>query len=219
MASRRVTDASSSGSRARTPNYDLALEEATVEGRGATAGHCGRCHSAQGFLAWIEQGDLTKQIQGANGNATVAELTALGLTTDTVHPQTCATCHDPHAQGTTSGEPNTATVRIQDNTPLLPAGFAALGVGRGAICITCHNTRNGLHNDDVGLPTNYSAPHTPAQGDVLMGQNAYFVAIGDRSPHSFIADTCTTCHMELTPPPAEFSFEAAQGRTTRSVRA
>ena len=190
-------------------DYELALEEATVEGRGATAGHCGRCHSGQGFLAWIAQGDLTKQIQGANGNATVPELAALGLTRDTVHPQTCTTCHDPHAQGTTSGEPNTATVRIQDNTPLLPAGFAALGVGRGAICITCHNTRNGLHNDDVGMPTSYSAPHTPAQGDVLMGQNAYFVAIGDRSPHSFIADTCTTCHMELTPPPPEFSFSGA----------
>jgi hypothetical protein len=190
-------------------NYELALEVGTVDARGATAGHCGRCHTGQGFIAWSQQEDLTKRIQGANGDATVAELTALGLTEDAVHPQTCTTCHDPHAPGTSSGEPNTATVRIADNTPLLPAGFAALAVGRGAICITCHNTRNGAHNDDVGLPTNYSAPHTAAQGDVLMGQNAYFVAIGDRSPHSFIVDTCTTCHMELTPPPAEFSFSGA----------
>ncbi len=190
-------------------DYTLAEEEATVENRGATAAHCGRCHAAQGFLAWIDQGDLTKQIQGASGNATVAELTALGLTVDTVHPQTCVVCHDPHAQGTTSGEPNTATVRISGDTPMLPAGFAATGVGRGAICITCHNTRNGAHNDQVGLPSNYSAPHTPAQGDVLMGQNAYFVTIGDRSPHSFIEDTCATCHMELTPPPPEFSLSGA----------
>jgi hypothetical protein len=190
-------------------NYELTLEVGTVEARGATAGHCGRCHVGQGFLAWIEQGDLTKRIQGANGNATVPELAALGLTNDAAHPQTCTTCHDPHDPGHSSGEPNTATVRISGSTPLLPAGYAALGVGRGAICITCHNTRNGAHNDDVGLPTNYSAPHTAAQGDVLMGQNAYFVAIGDRSPHSFIVDTCTTCHMELTPPPAEFSFSGA----------
>ena len=188
-------------------DYSLALEDATVEGRGATAAHCGRCHAGQGFLAWIEQGDLTKQIQGANGNATVAELTALGLTKDTVHPQTCAVCHDPHAEGSTSSIPNNATVRITDNTPMLPAGYAAEGVGRGAICITCHNTRNGAHNDGVGAPSNYSAPHTPAQGDVLMGQNAYFVQVGQRSPHSFIADTCATCHMELSPPPAEFSYQ------------
>ena len=188
-------------------DYSLAIDEATVENRGATAGHCGRCHAGQGFLAWIQQGDLTKQIQGANGNATVAELTALGLTVDTVHPQTCAVCHDPHAEGNTSGKPNNATVRISGDTSMLPAGFAAKGVGRGAICITCHNTRNGAHNDSVGDPTNYTAPHTPSQGDVLMGQNAYFVQVGARSPHSFIDDTCATCHMELTLPPPEFSYE------------
>jgi hypothetical protein len=198
-------------------NYELALTEATVEGRGATAGHCGRCHSGQGFIAWIQQDDLTQRIQGANGNATVAELAALGLTRDKVHPQTCTACHDPHAQGTTSGEPNTATVRIMDSTPLLPAGFAALAVGRGAVCITCHNTRNGTRNDEAGLPTNYAAPHTAAQGDVLMGQNAYFVPIGSRSPHSYIEDTCATCHMEFTPPPPEFSFSGAG--TNHSFRA
>lgn len=190
-------------------NYALAIEEATVEHRGATAGHCGRCHSGQGFLAWIAQDDLTQRIQGASGNATVEELAALGLTEDTVHTQTCAVCHEPHAQGTTSGEPNTATVRISGSTPLLPAGFRATGVGRGAICITCHNSRNGAHNDQAGDPTSHSAPHTASQGDVLMGQNAYFVDVGQRSPHSFIIDSCATCHMELTPPPAEFSFSGA----------
>jgi len=198
-------------------SYELAMDEATVETRGSSANHCGRCHSGQGFLAWIDQGDLTKRIQGASGDATVEELTALGLTRDSVHPQTCAVCHDPHEQGTTSGEPNTATVRISGSTPMLPAGFAATNVGRGAICITCHNTRNGAHNDFVGDPANYSAPHTAAQGDVLMGQNAYFVNVGQRSPHSFIADSCTTCHMELTPPPAEFSYSG--GGTNHSFDA
>ncbi len=190
-------------------DYSLAILEATVENRGSTAGHCGRCHAGQGFLAWIQQGDLTQRIQGADGNATVAELTALGLTVDTVQPQTCVVCHDPHAQGNTSGKPNNATVRISGNTPMLPAGYAANGVGRGAICITCHNTRNGAHNDGEGAPTSYSAPHVAAQGDVLMGQNAYFVQVGDRSPHSFIADTCATCHLELTAPPPEFSYEGS----------
>ena len=175
----------------------------------STSASCARCHTAQGFLAWTEQGDLTQQIQGAKGNATADELKALGLTPDQVQPQTCAVCHDPHKQGTTSGEPNTASVRITDNTPLLPAGFKAEGVGKGAVCITCHNTRNGLHNDQAGAPANYSAPHTAAQGDVLMGENAYFVTAGARSAHSYIKDTCATCHMELTPPPAEFSSQGA----------
>src|SRR3989304_7023308 len=72
-------------------NTELAVEEAAVESRGATAAHCGRCQSSQGFLAWIQQPDLTKYIQGAKGNATVAELTAMGLTRDQVLPQTCVT--------------------------------------------------------------------------------------------------------------------------------
>lgn len=42
-----------------------------------------------------------------------------------------------------------------------------------------------------------------------MGENAYFVETGARSKHSFIVDTCATCHMELTPPPAEFSYEGS----------
>jgi len=185
-------------------NFELAIEEATVEKRGATAAHCGRCHSAQGFLKWIKQGDLTKQIQGAKGNATVDELKAWGLTQDTVQPQTCVVCHNPHAEGSITGEPNNASVRIIDNSALLPAGFQAKALGRGAICITCHNTRNALHNNDFA-PTAYSAPHTAAQGDVLMGENAYFVSTGDRSPHSLIKDTCAKCHMEETPAPLDFS--------------
>ncbi|MBZ0251894.1 MAG: cytochrome c family protein, partial [Candidatus Methylomirabilis sp.] len=189
--------------------YELAYEEATVENRGATAGHCGRCHSAQGFIAWTGQDDLTQRIQGASGNATVPELTALGLTMDRVHPQTCVACHDPHAQGKTSGEPNTATVRISGSTPMLPSGYKADSVGRGAVCITCHNTRNGLHNDFAGDPSSFGAPHGAAQGDVLMGENAYFMIPGARSPHSLITDTCATCHMELTPPPPELSYNLA----------
>jgi hypothetical protein len=90
----------------------------------------------------------------------------------------------------------------------LPAGFQAIGVGRGALCIVCHNTRNGLHEDPF-TPTSYTAPHTSAQGDVLMGRNAYFVTPGARAPHSLITDTCVTCHLRLTPPPADLSYAGA----------
>ncbi|OGO19226.1 MAG: hypothetical protein A2144_08795, partial [Chloroflexi bacterium RBG_16_50_9] len=186
-------------------NFEMAIEEASVENRGATAAHCGRCHSGQGFLTWIKQGNLTKQIQGANGNATVAELTAMGLTKDTVQPQTCAVCHDPHDVGNVSGDATDAKVRIVDTTSILPAGFQAKVVGKGALCMTCHNTRNALHNIE-NLPPSYSAPHVAAQADVLMGENAYFVAKSQRSPHSYVVDTCVTCHMESTPPPAELSY-------------
>ncbi len=188
---------------------ELAVEEATVEGRGALAPHCGRCHSAQGFIAWVEQDDLTQYIQGADGDATDEELAALGMTEATVESVTCVACHDPHNVGKSSGEPNTATVRVDGETALLPSGFKAVGVGRGALCITCHNSRNGEHNDGAVPTMTDHAPHTAAQGDVLMGENAFFVSVGERGGHSLITDSCTYCHMEASPPPAEYSRQGA----------
>ncbi len=186
----------------------------TTPARAVGNASCGRCHSAQGFLTWIKQDNITLQIQGAKGNATADELAALGLNANEIQPVTCVTCHDPHAQGTTSGDPTTATVRIIDDTKLLPAGFQAKEVGKGALCMTCHNTRNALHNIDAP-PTSYSAPHTAAQADVLMGENAYLVAVPQRSPHSYVKDTCVTCHMEATPPPPDYN----QSGTNHSFKA
>ncbi len=190
------------------------FETASAESGSAS---CARCHTAQGFLAWLKQPDMTKSLQGAKGDMTADELKAMGLTKDTAQPITCVVCHDPHNVGTTTGEPNNAPVRVQGDTPMLPSGFKATGVGRGAMCMTCHNTRNGARND-VAMPVQDDrAPHTPSQTDVLMGQNAFFVSVGKRSPHSYIKDTCATCHMELTNPPAEYSYQL--GGTNHSFNA
>jgi hypothetical protein len=43
-----------------------------------------------------------------------------------------------------------------------------------------------------------------------MGRNAYYVT-GARSRHSFLADTCATCHLQLTTPPPAFSGGGAFG--------
>lgn len=180
-------------------NYELAISE-------GEDGNCARCHTGNGFLAWLE-GDVPLD-PDANVEVT--------WTADGLHPQTCATCHDPHAMGNTSGEPNNATVRVSGDTPVLSAGFAASGVGRGAICMVCHNSRRGLRNDDLTPSDPDRAPHGPTQADVLMGQNAYFVDLGDidgdlgyppglPGAHASLADTCATCHMEKSPPPPALS--------------
>ncbi len=185
-------------------HFDLVYEEATVESRGATAAHCGRCHSGQGFLTWLKQGNLTAQIQGAGGNASPDELRSLGLTTDKADPQTCAVCHDPHQPGITL-DVHRANTRVTGNTGLLPAGFEAKNIGYGAMCVTCHNTRNGRHND-TSPPSNFAAPHSAAQGDILMGENAYFLP-GSLSSHARIADSCAACHMGTFFPPPEAGFD------------
>lgn len=222
---------------------------------------CAGCHTGQGFPLWIQQ------LQGTGGNTmsplrnlNTANTAALSwLRTNNVQPQTCQVCHRVHNPGRSSGlEGALVYLRgdyqqggsFEGSTPLLPSGFAATGVGKGALCITCHNSRNGgvgsfttavsavgLHEDNdpyfalVGTPTvsgttigapvlGYAAPHEACQGDVLMGRNAYFFSgpedttpgftkvpqTGRRSAHSFLADTCVTCHMLKTPTDPNFGY-------------
>lgn len=171
-------------------SYELAIEEGTNPS-------CAMCHSAQGFVHAVAQ------MEAAGDDVFPSTLTGFTAPTeDTVEPQTCVACHDPHDVGRSSGEPNTARVRIEGNTPMLMAGFRAYGVGRGALCMTCHNSRRGS-NTSSGR-SGARGPHGPTQADVLMGMNAWFVD-PDRSPHAFIEDSCAGCHMVETPPPAEFS--------------
>jgi hypothetical protein len=173
-------------------NYELAIDE-------GDSGNCSRCHTGNGFLTWLPA--LLDDDPANNANS--IEVT---WTSDEVHPQTCATCHDPHRIGTTSGNNTNATVRISDDTPLLLAGFQALGVGKGAMCMTCHNSRRGLRNDATFDATTAAgdasrAPHGSVQTDLLMGQNAYMVDVGIRGNHSLVEDSCVKCHMVETPPP------------------
>lgn len=73
----------------------------------------------------------------------------------------------------------------------------------------------GLRNDGNWKASDGSrAPHPAAQTDVLMGENGYFVNVGIRGAHSFVEDTCVTCHMEATAPPDLLSYQ--QGGTNHT---
>ena len=170
-------------------NYEVARSEGTDPS-------CGKCHSAQGYIQWAENNFST-----ANLNVTWTE--------EDVHPQTCATCHDPHDVGTTSGGPTTnAKVRVYGDTPKTLGGYTAKGVGSAALCITCHNGRRDLRDDAHFTVSDAArAPHEGPQGDILLGQNLYFTTVGTKGFHGQIEDACVTCHMEKTPPPAELSYQ------------
>lgn len=183
------------------------------------ANSCACCHSAQGFKAY------RKILPTANGNRNLTVLPA-DLRVTNAEPISCQACHDSHGEGEAGKvEWNnlSAVGPVEGETWMLPSGFKAAGVGKGALCISCHNSRQGysaavtgppaipagpyLHEDgDIryGNLTSYGAPHEAAQGDVLMGRNAYWLGAHrynsptTRSRHSYITDTCVTCHMVLT---------------------
>ena len=92
------------------------------------------------------------------------------------------------------------------------AGFTATNVGTGAICMTCHNGRRDLRDDaHFTVADATRAPHEGPQADILMGQNLYFTKVGTRGLHSMIQDSCVSCHMESTDPPAALALQNADG--------
>ena len=179
--------------------------------------NCGRCHSGNGFVAWSKH-DFNPDEELA-GEVTWND--------DTVVPQVCAACHNPHDTGTTSGSDETnAKVRVNagevggcDNptcdTYELLGGFMATNVGKGATCMTCHNTRAEYPRNDttwaqvVANGGTTDRPHHGPQADLIMGQNMYFTGVPVRGKHSLIEDTCVTCHMNKTQPPDILSYNQA----------
>jgi len=170
-------------------DYELAIDE-------GTSSNCSRCHSANGFVQWVTElgGDAETEVD-------------VTWTEDEVHPQTCQACHDPHDIGTASGDATNAKVRVMGDTPETVGGYMATDVGKGAVCIMCHNGRRGLRNDQNYLRSDGTrATHPGPQGDVLMGQNAYFVQVGQRAYHADVENACVSCHMQSTPPPDIISY-------------
>jgi hypothetical protein len=152
--------------------------DAPSVGDPALSGTCTNCHSSQGFVAWVKTGQ-NSQAQPA--------LKA--------EPQTCATCHDPHGEAKWNGQPTPHLLRVYGNVTTLVPGLGAHNVGAGAVCMTCHNSRKTFST------TSQSAPHAPAQSDILLAKNAAQFSLGSygSSPHATVPGLCVGCHMAPTP--------------------
>jgi hypothetical protein len=212
-------------------NRDVAIREGAYEKmapsfspagivvpQGNNLKYCGRCHSAQGFAQYAKQinagyyGFITNDnlpLSASNHPATGLELKAKGMQLSTVESQTCQTCHDPHFNDPTT---HLHQLRIYDTVKAIPNGMSNVsGMGTGAICIACHNGRNGEHSDFaqntidfatgqyvanptmVGFPTEHDGP----QAEVMFGFSAFFMPRYNPSAHLAVADTCAGCHVKI----------------------
>jgi hypothetical protein len=198
------------------------MSAAKVNAVGTSAFSCARCHSAQGFVQYIAQ------LNAGNIGTLPTSLTDQ-YSADNIQPITCVACHDPH------DATNPVQLRLYGNISKLPSGFAVYGLGKGALCVACHNSRLGaqtgsstltyLHEDgesyNSGNPISYSIPHQSTQGDVLMGRNAYFMGAGNLpliSQHASVTDSCVGCHMVKNPQSRQVNGETRVNEHVMFIR-
>ena len=166
---------------------------------GANRQNCVRCHTAPGFRNFIEFGGKTAYV------------------TNTVYEAiTCAACHDPHD----ATHPHQLRAA---NTYTLPEGTTVTNVGSGALCMTCHHSRNGEANQNIenyklGKPTwaggSSFGVHDSTAGDMVEGVNAitYGKEIPSGSHNAVIPNVCVGCHMQPVAPDHP-AFTKAGGHT------
>jgi hypothetical protein len=151
----------------------------TPSGPGREA--CVRCHTAHGFAAFT-----------ATGNQVISNTVYEAIT--------CAACHDPHSAT------NAHQLRATESYTL-PEGTTVTNVGRGALCMTCHHSRNGSATNNIekyklNQPTWAGGvsfgPHNSTAGDMVEGVNAitYGKVIPSGSHSAVIPNVCVGCHMQ-----------------------
>jgi Doubled CXXCH motif (Paired_CXXCH_1) len=160
-------------------NSKRARSPRTPSGPGREA--CVRCHTTPGFINFTTKGTLI------NSNTLYEAIT-------------CAACHNPHSA--TNAHQLRATASYT-----LPEGTTVTNVGNGAICMTCHHSRNGSAEQNIAKYKLNQAtwaggvsfgPHDSTAGDMVEGVNAitYGKTIPSGSHSAVIPNVCVGCHMQ-----------------------
>ena len=161
---------------------------------------CGRCHTAQGFANFV---------RGATAVSTA------------YNPVTCSACHDPHDATNPYQLRTVKAVTLGD-------GMTITNAGSSAICLECHQLRNGpastnIVNYSKGLPTwaggSSFGTHHSSQGELFYGTGGYTYGLNiPSSAHrDAIQDPCVTCHMQATPASTDPKFLHTGGHTFNVV--
>jgi hypothetical protein len=151
-------------------NSKHASGETTILNANVGDGNCERCHTAEGFIAYIT-----------------------GVPFDSSHYSSigCFTCHAPHTTG---------TLELRWTDPVTLANGFSFDHGDANLCANCHQSRRNVTTyvaDSVKLSERFG-PHHSNQGDMLAGTGGYEYAdyTYENSPHTNVAaEGCINCHM------------------------
>ncbi|UCC98709.1 MAG: hypothetical protein JSW66_02195 [Phycisphaerales bacterium] len=159
-------------------------------GRG-TRSSCAACHSGGAFSAMVAAGLTPDTVKAGDPNPT---------------RQDCRACHQIHTSYT-AGDWALETI---DPVVLYAFENEIYVGGKGNLCANCHQPRRVIDGyvDDVNGVTNVSSshwgPHHGPQSAMLLGVGGAS-AEGYASGHSYVLDTCVTCHLSEN---ATHTFEA-----------
>lgn len=148
--------------------HAVATRYPTGESRAA----CVRCHSAPGFVDFVD---------GVNPPRTMYEAI------------TCAACHDPH------GDSNPHILRKVSQVTLMDGFTTITNGGNGQLCMNCHMGRRDATNYvETTTGSGNFGPHYGPQSDMLAGANAitYGKEIPSSAHNTAVKDTCVACHLQ-----------------------
>ena len=143
---------------------------------------CSRCHSSEGFIAFV----------------------AGGVATGT-SPVGCETCHS-HGDVPVFQDENGDPSYIRTTAPVAlvidPVKTIDLG-GESNLCVNCHQPRTAYPEPDAdgnfAITNSHYGPHHGPQGTILMGLGMYpftgSMTIPGEGAHPHAQAGCTTCHM------------------------
>ncbi|WP_159520327.1 cytochrome c3 family protein [Sunxiuqinia indica] len=145
---------------------------------------CAECHSGNGFVEWVETGDVTANI--------------------TPEAINCNTCHDIHSTFAVED------YALRITTPVDVIGVTVDLGNSSNLCVNCHKPRRGWEDyddgslaDSVMVTSTHAGPHHGPQTAVLMGLGGDHrigsidaSAIGPSTHGTDVEDaTCVGCHM------------------------
>src|ERR1039458_7640960 len=158
---------------------------------GPGSANCLPCHSANGFIARADA--------NTNGSYAVTPVTNV-----TFAPISCQACHEPHGDTVPANNPHLLRTL---SAVTMPDGTVVTNAGEGALCLECHQNRNGsatnqLVNYPLGKTTWFGGSsfgaHDNPQGDMIEGINAhtYGQSIPSSAHRYSVTNLCVGCHMQ-----------------------
>lgn len=157
----------------RYRQWENSAHPLTTQSSATVAGNntCRACHTGEGFVYGNVRGESIPQMANSD-----------------YHGATCSTCHSPHG----SEYPN--DLRVSERVTL-PSGDVYQNAGKGALCMSCHNSRSA--DAEATALNSFRGAHYGPQGEMLLGTGmATFglPVIGNSAHSTIVNDTCVACH-------------------------